>query len=224
MRYIALSHWLLDKSPVHIGLKKPEITPNSQISGGDGYNSYMINVENHSGTHIDAPGHFLENGKIISDYLPDDLIFNHPLILDIPKGQNEFIELQDMVDVNLNGVNSLFFSTGFEKYRCNDPGKYLTENPGISPDVVYWIRKNFNGIRCIGIDCVSISCFKSPELGRKAHLNAFKKYRNLGEPLLLIEDMKLGEIGNEDIESVIVSPWQVMGIDSAPCTVLGKIK
>jgi len=36
--------------------------------------------------------------------------------------------------------------------------------------------------------------------------------------------MKLGEIGNEDIESVIVSPWQVMGIDSAPCTVLGKIK
>jgi len=47
----------------------------------------------------------------------------------------------------------------------------------------------------------------------------------LGEPLLLVEDMNFENIENSDsIEKVIVAPWQIKGIDSAPCTVIAKIK
>lgn len=60
--------------------------------------------------------------------------------------------------------------------------------------------------------------------GKEAHLNAFKNDDKLGEPLLLIEDMKLSEIRNGDLKCVIVIPWQIKGIDSAPCTVLAEIK
>lgn len=224
MRYITLSHTLKENSPVHVALKEPEFIQTSQISDGDGYNSFLLILENHSGTHIDAPGHFLENGRIISDYEPDELIFNNPLVLDISKGENELIEISDMLEIDLTDVNCLFFRTGFEKYRKNYSEKYLTGNPGISPGVVYWIRKNFPDVRCLGIDCISISSYKNPKLGVEAHLNAFRENEELGKPLLLIEDMKLNNIKNEDIKSVIVVPWQIEGIDSAPCNVFAKIK
>lgn len=223
MGYITLSYMLEETSPVHMALKKPQIIHNNRISRGDGYNSYMINVENHSGTHVDAPGHFIEEGKLISDYLPDELIFNNPLILDILKGQNELIGIDDVFETDLDDVDCLLFRTGFEKFHDGDPEKYITQNPGISPEAVYWIRKNFKSIRCLGIDCVSMSSYQNPKLGKEAHLNAFEENEKFGEPLLLIEDMKLDNIQNEDLKSIIVVPWQIKGIDSAPCTVLAKI-
>ncbi|WP_414469864.1 cyclase family protein [Methanobacterium sp. ACI-7] len=225
MTYITLSHTLEQSSPVHMALKEPEIKPNSQISKGGGYNSYIINVENHSGTHVDAPGHFLENTKIISDYTPDELVFNNPLILNIPKGQNELIKLEEISDLNLDDKDCIVFKTHFGKYQKDDPETYLNFNPGIGPDLIYWIRKNYPLIRCIGIDCISISASQKPEEGKKAHLNAFMGNEELGEPLLLVEDMKLDTLKNLDsIKSIIVVPWQIKGIDSAPCTVLARIK
>lgn len=224
MGYITLSYILEETSPVHMSLKKPQIIRNSQISRGDGYNSYRINVENHSGTHVDAPGHFIEEGKLISDYHPDELVFNNPLILDISKGQNELIGIDDVFETGLDGVDCLFFRTGFEKFHGSDPEKYITQNPGISPETVYWIRKNFKSIRCLGMDCISISSYQNPELGKEAHLNAFEENYMFGEPLLLIEDMKLDNVKNEDLESIIVVPWQIKGIDSAPCTVFAKVR
>ena len=225
MQYITLSHALEETSPVHIGLKKLEIIPNSQVSKGGGYNSYIISVENHCGTHMDAPAHFLDEGKTISDYSQDELVFNNPLFLDVPKRQEELIKLEEISDFNLEGKDCIIFRTGFEKYRNEDPDTYLTLNPGIEPELVYWIRQNYPKIRFIGIDCISISSYGKPEQGRKAHLNAFMENEELGESLILVEDMKLDKIKNmESIESLIVVPWQIKGIDSAPCTVIAKIK
>ncbi len=221
MQFFTLSHMIDSDSPVHIALKKPEIVQSSSISGGDGYNSYIVTLENHTGTHVDAPGHFLEGGRIISDYSTSELLFKSPMILDVPKKQNELIELKDIIEMDFNGVNCIFFRTGFELFREKFPDKYLTENPGISPDVVLWIRKNFPDVRCLGIDSISISGYKKPELGEKAHLNAFEVYENMGEPLLLIEDMKLNNVKNEDLGIIIVVPWYIGGVDSAPCMVLG---
>lgn len=224
MGYITLSYMLEETSPVHIGLKKLELVHNNQISGGDGYNTYLITAENHSGTHIDAPGHFIEEGKIISDYAPDELIFNNPVIVDIPKGPNELIKIWDISKLDFNDADCILFYTGFEKFRGDNPEKYLTQNPGISPEVVYFIRKNLKNVRCIGIDCISMSGYQNPELGKEAHLNAFEKSKDFGEPLLLIEDVKLSHVKDEDLGSIIVVPWQIKGIDSAPCTVLAKLK
>jgi kynurenine formamidase len=220
MQFLTLSHMINSDSPVHIALKKPEIVQNNSVFSGDGYNSFIITLENHSGTHIDAPGHFLEGGRNISDYSTSELLFKNPMIQDVTKKQNELIELKDIIDMDFNGLDCIFFRTGFELCREKLPDKYLTENPGISPDVVIWIRKNFPNIRCLGIDSISISGYKKPELGEKAHLNAFVEYENMGEPLLLIEDMRLNDVKNEDLGTIIVVPWNIKGIDSAPCMVL----
>ncbi len=225
MKYITLSYAIEKDSIVHIGLKNPELIPNNQISKGNGYNTYIIKVENHSGTHVDAPKHFIEDGKPISEYIEHDLIFNNPLIIDIPKTDNQLIEVDDISKIDLTGIDCVIFKTGFEKFHDGDPEKYLTQNPGISPDTILWIRKNFKDVRCLGIDCISISCYQKPDLGSESHLNAFNTGHDLGQPLLLIEDLKLKNIKKEEpIQNIIVVPWQINGIDSAPCTVLGIVK
>ena len=223
MTYIRLSHLIENNSPVHIGLKNPDIIPNNEISKGNGYNTYIISVENHSGTHIDAPGHFVDGGKIISDYGVNELVFSNPLILDMSKEQKELIKIEEMSELNLDGIDCLIFRTGFEKYRKDNIETYLKLNPGIDPDLIYWLRENYPEIRCVGIDCVSISRFGIPEQATEAHLNAFIEKKGLGKPLVLIEDMKLENVENEVVEEIIVIPWNIKGIDSAPCTVLAKI-
>ena len=166
MNLIKLSYDLQVNSPVHVDLNKPEIKQNNFISK-EGYNSFIINVENHCGTHVDAPAHFLEEGKLISEYSPEELTFKNPLVLDIPKDGNELIEIQDIEELNLNNVDMLIFKTGFEKFMDVDVDKYLIENPGVTPEAVKWIRENFPNIRCLGIDCVSMSAINIPNLDEK---------------------------------------------------------
>jgi kynurenine formamidase len=238
MKYIYLSYELDENSPVYKGLKKPSITHKSNIFK-DGYNTYVLCVENHSGTHVDAPGHFLEDGKSISEYGLEELIFNNVLILEIPQTTGREISLQEFLNIfeknkNLNfkdetkdkmeSIDFLLIRTGFYKYREKNLEKYLTENPGISTEIIDFLRENFPAIRAIGIDSVSISCFDNPVNAAKAHKTAFIKKENYGEPLLLVEDMDLGSLSSKVyIKQLIVIPWQFKNIDSAPCTVFAQI-
>ena len=75
---------------------------------------------------------------------------------------------------------------------------YLTQNPGVSPDTIHWIRKNHQNIRCIGIDCISMARYDDAEIAKKTHITAFKIDESYGEPLLFIEDMKLEKIGRPE--------------------------
>ena len=224
MKYQILSYPIDDNTPVYGSTPKPTINPYRQISKGDGSNSCIITIHNHTGTHVDAPRHFIPDGKAISNYSFDDFIFNKPLLIECPKEPGELIELEDIPTQELEGVDCLLLHTGFGRLRDRDKKIYRTRNPGISPEVIFWLRKEFPLVRCIGIDSISISSFMHRELGREAHTAAFIKQEGLGEPLLLIEDINLNtlSIGDEFLK-IFVIPWQILGIDSAPCIVLAEV-
>ncbi|MFA4955751.1 MAG: cyclase family protein [Candidatus Methanoperedens sp.] len=222
--YKILSYPINDTTPLYVGTPEPSITPQSLIKNGNISNSYIISLHNHTGTHIDAPNHFIENGKNISQYKMDELIFKNPVIIDCPKGCAALIKPDDLKHASqklLRG-DCLLLRTGFGRFRGEE--KYRTHNPGISPETIVWIRKNYPGIRCIGIDSISISCFQHRNEGRKAHKAAFFEENGLGEPLLLIEDMKLDlNLSEERLEIVMVLPWQIEGLDSVPCSIVAKL-
>ena len=224
MKYRILSYPVDENTPVYGSTPKPIINPYRQIARGDGSNSYIITLHNHTGTHVDAPRHFIPDGRPISDYSLNELIFNNPLLIDCSKAPEELIELEDIPTQELDGVDCLLLRTGFGRFRDSDKESYRTRNPGILPDVILWLRKEFTAIRCIGIDSISISGFQHRELGREAHTAAFINRDGLGEPLLLIEDMDLKVLSTKDkLRMVVVIPWQILGIDSAPCIVLAEV-
>lgn len=223
MTFILLSYMIDQKTPLYGNTPAPIIIPHSSISKGDSSNTTLLTIHNHSGTHVDAPNHFIESGRRISDYSMDELIFTKPFIWNLHLDDAHLITTEDIVALSqyLVKVDVLIIHTGFGKFRNED--KYRTQNPGIAPETILWLRKNFPGIRCVGIDTISISSFQHREVGRIAHRAAFIEDVDLGEPILLIEDMKLDEIWNNKIRRIMVLPWLVDGLESAPCNVLAEV-
>jgi arylformamidase len=220
---ILLSYYIDNNSPYYIGTTKPVIMPKNEISSGDDYNTHIIKVENHCGTHVDAPKHFIDDGRGISDYDVNELIFKHPLVIECQKGPSELITVNDISKIAFEGFDCILFKTGFGKYRKKDLNKYLTRNPGIAPETVHWLREEYHNVKCLGIDCISVSRYNDEEIAKKTHVNAFKDSENYGDPVLLIEDMNLEEVvEKQKFSSVLVIPWQIKDIDSAPCTVIAN--
>ncbi|MDY9924089.1 cyclase family protein [Methanobacterium sp.] len=230
-KYIRISYNLTEDTPVHPDLAKITITPKNQIKEGDSYNTSVITAENHSGTHVDAPAHFLKNGRSIFTYDPNELTFKKPLIVDCPKKPDELIHEEDLsptlkhYNVDNLDFDCILIRTGFGKYHDTDTLKYLTKNPGISPEAVFYLRSNLPKLACLAIDTVSMSRYGRMEEMIRVHQTAFSANDGLGKPLLFVEDLDIESIPTAgSLEEVMVIPWQVGGIDSAPCTVLVKIK
>ena len=198
------------------GGRKPfNIRQLRSISKGDSCNTFMINMPNHAGTHIDCPNHFFTSGKRLSQYKFHDFIFYNPAVLDCPKKKNELVTIDD-IEKNLKklkGKDVLFLRTGFYKFRADL--KYARENPGISPEAALFIRKRLGNIRCIGIDTISVSPYADRELGRRTH----KIFLQGSRSVRIIEDMDLSS-NLKGIKSKFVVPLFINGIVSAPCTVV----
>ena len=224
MKYVLLSHTIDKNTPLYGNTPALRILAHSRISEGDSSNTAILSIHNHTGTHIDAPKHFVDDGKAISEYVLDELVFKDPVIIDCPKDDASLIIPEDLQHAShmLQKSDCLLLRTGFGRFRGE--GRYRTHNPGIAPDTIFWIRKEYPNIRCIGIDTISISSFQHRTVGREAHKAAFAIETSLGEPLLLIEDMNLDVLSSSELKYVIVFPWQVNYIDSVPCSVLAEIE
>jgi len=223
MGYVLLSYTINEHTPLYGDTPKPRIAPHSRISNGDSSNTAIISIHNHTGTHIDAPKHFTDDGRAISDYSVDELTFTNPVIIDCPKDGAVLITPDDFQDVThlLQRSDCLLLHTGFGRFR--DEERYRTHNPGIAPETMLWIRREYPNIRCIGIDTISVSSFQYRQKGREAHKAAFTDTNDLGDPLLLVEDMNLHAALNLKLKKIVISPWQIKNIDSAPCTVLAEV-
>ncbi len=230
-RYIRISYTLTEDTPVHPDLTKITITPKNQIKEGDSYNTSVITAENHSGTHVDGPAHFLRDGRPIYTYDPNELVFHQPLVVNCPKEPDGLIVQEDLapafgeIDEKELDFDCILIRTGFSEYRETGTDMYLTKNPGVSPEVAYYLRQKLPKLRCLAIDTVSMSRFGRMQEMIDLHQTAFKTQEDLGQPLVFVEDLDLRPIHEGmTLEEVLVIPWQVGGIDSAPCTVLVKIR
>ena len=223
MKYVLLSYTIDENTPRYGNTPAPRISSHTRISNGDSSNTSILSIHNHTGTHIDAPKHFIDDGKTISEYTLDELIFKNPVIVDCPKDDASLITPQDLLHAShmFQKSDCLLLRTGFGQFRGE--GRYRTHNPGIAPETILWIRREYPNIRCIGIDCISISSFQHRSTGREAHRVAFVVQGDIGNPLLIIEDLNLGIMPNKIIE-ILVLPWQICGLDSAPCHVIAIIE
>jgi len=221
-RFLNLSYMLDSNTPLYGNTPKPEISNIKSIDKGDSSNLYEIKVCNHSGTHVDAPLHFVKDGRPLSDYSLDELTFQKPLLIEIPKKAGEWIEKEDIEKLELTEIDCLLFKTGFGKHRSDNI--YRLNNPGISPEAILFLREKYKSIRCLGIDSISITGFQDRPRGRTAHKVAFEEKKGLGKPLLLIEDMNFSVINTtKTIKKIILVPWLIKNIDSAPCAVLAEV-
>jgi len=221
-RYVFLSYPLESKTPLYQGTAPFQKERVKSIDRGDSSNGFLLSFSNHSGTHIDCPWHFDVKGKKVSDYSPEDFVYNNPLILEIAKGIDSPITTKDLESTakvkDSGSYDLVLLRTGFSSHRL-DSLIYSKKNPYLLPEAALWLKDKFSGIRALGIDCISVSSPLHRAEGRKTHMLLLGSDKD-NKPVLIIEDMKIPQDIRE-LSQVIVSPFIMDEIDASPVAVIG---
>ena len=155
MKILDLTLTISDKLPTFPGSPKPNFIQWENLKD-DGYNLELLFLSSHTGTHLDAPYHFLENGLKIHEINPKRLI-REAILIRSRKKANQSITKNDIQKFEkkygkIPNNSTIVFWTGWQKTLHND--SYFNENPGLSEAAAkYLVSKKTN---LVGIDSPSI--------------------------------------------------------------------
>jgi kynurenine formamidase len=114
----------------------------------DGYGDTLLKTTMHLGTHIDAPSHMLENGKMISDFSLEHFI-GEGVLIDV---QNSLvIEVTDAMKERIKPESMVLFYSGMAHY-FNDEA-YYEHHPVLSDELVAFLIQQ--KVKCILLDFYS---------------------------------------------------------------------
>lgn len=155
MKPIDLTLTISKKLPSFPGSPTPQFIPWSKIKT-DGYNLELMFMSSHSGTHMDAPFHFVKNGSKIHQIRVNRLVRDAQLIK-IRKGANQSITKKDIIQFEkkhgrITNDATIIFDTGW--YKNLEKRFYFEKNPGLSPSAAYYLSSK--KINLVGIDSPSI--------------------------------------------------------------------
>ncbi len=160
MKIIDLTLTISQTIPTFPGSPKPRFITWSKIKK-DGYNLELLFFSSHTGTHLDAPYHFNENGMKIHE-IPLERLISDAVLIKIKKEKNQSIQKSDIIKFEktygkIQNKSTVIFFTGWQKNLKK--ANYFTENPGLSISAVtYLVSKNTN---LVGIDSPSIDSGKN---------------------------------------------------------------
>jgi arylformamidase len=141
--------------PTFPGSPKPNFIPWSKIKT-DGYNLELLFLSSHTGTHLDAPFHFVEKGNKIHQ-IPTSRLMSDAVLISLNRGSNQSITKKDIIIFEkkygkIKKRASVIFSTGWQKNLQKK--YYFLKNPGLSDSAAkYLVSKKLN---LVGIDSPSI--------------------------------------------------------------------
>jgi kynurenine formamidase len=152
---IDLTLTISESIPSFPGSPKPQFISWSNLKE-DGYNLELLFLSSHTGTHLDAPHHFIKNGLKINQ-IPLDRLIGKAILIKIKKTKNNAITKSDIIlferkNGEIPNKSSIFFFTGWQKNLKKK--NYFTENPGLDISAAkYIVSKKIN---LVGIDSPSI--------------------------------------------------------------------
>lgn len=140
--------------PVFPGSPGPQFIPWESIIP-DGYNLELLFLSSHSGTHMDAPYHFLEKGQTI-DKIPVNRLAADALLIKV-KRRSKTITKHDILKFEskygkIPDNSTVVFATGWSA-NLKKPS-YFKKNPGLSVSAAKYLASKHTNL--VGIDSPSI--------------------------------------------------------------------
>jgi kynurenine formamidase len=207
MKILDLTLTISNKIPTFPGSPQPNFIPWEKIKD-DGYNLELLFLSSHTGTHLDAPYHFLEKGSKIHEISLKKLVSNAVLIKSRKK-RNETITKTDIQKFEkkhgkIESFSSVVFWTGWQRNLQKD--NYFTKNPGLSVSAANYLASKKIGL--VGIDSPSI------DLGTDFKFSVHHIFAKKG--MLIVENLA----NLEKIKSwkfhLVVLPLKLKGATGSP--------
>jgi kynurenine formamidase len=151
-KIVDLSMPITAQTPIYPGDPKPHITPAATFAQ-NGYHVSRLVLGSHSGTHVDAPFHFRQDGLRI-DEVPLTYFLGKGIVIDVTgKNDGEAVTLDDVTRYlpRLEPGMIVLFHTGWSQYAGTE--RYF-RHPYIAIDVIQAMLER--GIHTFFIDALNI--------------------------------------------------------------------
>jgi kynurenine formamidase len=225
-RVVDLTHPITPDMPLFPG-DEPYASEALSTLEKDAYRSNRFSMDEHAGTHVDAPAHFTVGTATVEQIAPEQLV-GAAAVVDVTAAVAASPDHRVTVD-DLRGWEArhgalgarhiVLIRTGWGA-RWSDPARYLNQDPqgvmhfpGVSVEASRYLRER--GVRCIGIDTLSTDPGQS---------ETFEQHRAfLGAGGYHIENLANLDQLPEAGAVVVVAPLPLARGSGAPARVLALV-
>jgi arylformamidase len=185
--------------PVFPGESGPVLSPVARIADGEAYNVSAISLGLHTGTHVDAPRHFIEGGAGVEALAFDSLC-----------GPARVVRIDDPVSIRAEHVDQL---GPVDRVLFQTRNGALWERPDFQESFVYLALDAAQlliqrGVQLVGIDYLSMEAFDTKDYAVHHAL--------LDAGVVIVEGLDLRRVTPGDY-TLWCLPLKVVGADGAPC-------
>lgn len=192
--------------PIHPDMlhwgRKPEVEVVESIEAGDSSNVTRWRIGTHTGTHLDAPAHFV-TGATPVDQIDLNVLVGPALVADLTRVSGE-ITAADLEAAGAAGHERVLLKTTNSAELIHSADK-AAEWVGLSPEGARWAIAR--GIRLIGIDYLTIECHTRTDTWDAHHAL-------LPAGVIILENAVLSDVPAGEYELVCL-PAKLAGADGA---------
>jgi len=215
MKIIDLTLTVSDEIPTFPGSPQPSFIPWENVKE-DGYNLELLFLSTHTGTHMDAPYHFLEKGAKIHEISLKKLV-SEAVLIKSKKKDGESITKTDIQKFEkkhgkIDGFSSVIFYTGWQ--RNLQKKYYFTKNPGLSVSAAKYLASK--KVSLVGIDSPSI------DLGTDSKFSVHQIFAKKG--ILIVENLANLEKIKSSKFHLVVLPLKLKNATGSPVRAIAFVK
>lgn len=164
-----------------------------------------LNLSVHVGTHVDAPGHFIKGGKMVSD-LPVHLFVGNIHVIDF-SDRSGYITRADLEQKKLVADCKLFIKT--RNSELLNTADFQDDHTYLTPEAADYLVER--GVKLLGFDYYNIDDSRSSSL--VSHMTMAKA----GVPVIVAINMSALVEGDYSFSAVPLALW---GIEASPVRVV----
>lgn len=189
--------------PIYAGDPTVTVSAAKSIAGGDTANVSQIAFGVHTGTHVDAPNHFIDGTRRVDELDPQKLI-GPCRVVQVP---DDVIAIEPEHLGDLSGVSRVLFRSRNSHFWSEPEAGFRKDFTYITPATAKLLADN--GIVLVGIDYLSIEKGGSP--GHPVHVTLLEK------EIVILEGVDLRDIQPGDYELICMPlKYQGGGGDGSP--------
>jgi arylformamidase len=206
MKVIDLTLKVSPRIKVFPGSPQPSFIPWTNF-GVHGYDMEVVHMSTHTGTHMDAPSHFVPGGPAV-DRIAAGRMVSPAILVKVRKGAGQTVGRPEIEKHGIRRGDAVVLATGWEKRYGSK--NYMMENPGLSKGAAeYLVERKVNAV---AIDGPSI------DPGFDEKFTAHRVLLKAG--VIIIENLcNLDSIAEERF-TLVAAPLKLAGASGSPVRAL----
>ncbi len=173
-----------------------------RLENGDGCNNSRLHSDVHIGTHVDAPLHFIRDGKTV-EQLPLDILIGPAWVAYL--SDVTAVTAADLSALSLpDGTERLLLRTGNSTQWAVGERDFKPDFVALTEDAAHWVVEQ--GIRLLGVDYLSVQRYQDGPAVHQILLEA---------EVVIVEGLNLSHVEPGQYE-LICLPVKIVGAEGAP--------